>query len=299
MVSLENRSEYLSHIKSSDKLNGFFALLSRNPIAMPIADAMAEINSFYFKIIQSISLDNKSLFSEAYNVLSRREPSKESSQPYIHDDLLIFVIITGVLKFGLDTNWIKKVVASRTTSINTTTFSNLLSDDFYSKNNAPEITICLANLLDKNDFPKDFLNNSYLKINNNSDLMSNKSDINIITSIKAVDLIITLKDIGIDGGYSQFTRFQKVVINRIIIIIRILYATLLIGLLFGASKLFSLFPDIKQFIDKYANLLTVLAFFGAVGGNFIPLLRNWFVNMCLIGLGFPQSFINKQTKIKR
>ncbi|MBK9961982.1 MAG: hypothetical protein IPP06_11840 [Saprospiraceae bacterium] len=141
MVSIENKISYLSRIGDSPKLSAFNQLLTGKAIAQPIGNDLSETDEIFFGIISAIQANDKSAFDKHYSKKSKSNPSKESPAPFVNDDFLIFSIILGVTKFNIDKAWIKSIVSIRSKNSITTTLDNLLTDNYYSTSNLPEIVL--------------------------------------------------------------------------------------------------------------------------------------------------------------
>ena len=92
MVSIESKSKYLEQLSANEKLFAFYKFLNLHPITFSNS-GLHEIDEIYFNLIKGIQENNQSDFISFYNKLSSRNVTKESNAPFVHNDLLIFVIV--------------------------------------------------------------------------------------------------------------------------------------------------------------------------------------------------------------
>ncbi len=88
MVSLENRTIYLSRLNESPKLSSFNNLLLDKPVLTPITNDVNESDEIYFGLIKAIQTKDKESFENFYNKKNKNNPSKESPSPFVYDDFL-------------------------------------------------------------------------------------------------------------------------------------------------------------------------------------------------------------------
>jgi hypothetical protein len=266
MVPIEVQNTYLSEAIKNEKLNAFYCLLQSTSISNSEQD-LAEIDKIYYNIINSISENNKQKFNENYLILSRRTPGDNS--PFVHNDLLIFSIIVGLFKFSFSRDWIKTVIAKRSKSSITTTFDNIINENYQSKSNNQEITTVFLHLLDNQTFPDDILEDAYKGIINNQNLYQGKNDFNSLIAIKAFEIIITIKEIGDRGEYSYLKEFESRFKKRIKIVSKILYIILLIAIFYYLIQLATDLTEknkaLKDFLGNADLVLGILGYSLATG----------------------------------
>src|SRR4029078_12048646 len=100
----------------------------------------------YFGLVKAVRANDKTEFESFYSKKSQSNPSRDFSAPFVNDDFLLFSLIVGIEKFGLDRLWIKNIVSRRPRSDKTVTFENLLNENVYSTSNLPEIVISFLDL---------------------------------------------------------------------------------------------------------------------------------------------------------
>src|SRR5690606_5360547 len=109
----------------------------------------------------------------------------------------------------------------------------------------------------------------------NVNLFENRSDFQILCSLKAYDTIFLLKDVPDKKDVDLLKKFNTNFIKRIKYISWIVQA-MLFGLgVYAILKLPNYSPEAIKFIDKYNYAFTI---FGALGlsflGNVIPVIKN-------------------------
>lgn len=193
MVSLKDRSEYLTIIKHSPKAQLFHDFLfSESAISTNSDFTKDPSDKLFFDLLLSLQTNNPELFNASYTEVSKRKPSPES--PFVNDDFLTFCLVVGVKKFILDNQWVLKVINSRNSQNEETneiiqTFKNLLNDNYKSNDNNNGITMVFQFILlkelitgpEKSDFYKKIIKLEYPMY---------RSDFLNLVSLKAFDLIL-------------------------------------------------------------------------------------------------------------
>lgn len=294
MVSIEERFSYYSRIKESPKLTAFYNLLFGIPIVLPIQFSN-ETEEIFYGVIQSIQQDKRKDFDLNYTKKSKSNPSKDSPTPFVNDDFLIFCLVLGVLKFEYDTKWIKSIIAIRNRNPITITLENILSENYFSKSNLPELVLMFLHLTNPNLISNDLLNSAYKNINENTNLFESKNDIQIICSIKSFDLIIYYKGAGDGNEIRLFNEFKVVFTKRIKILAWLVQTTLFVLILYGMVKFITINPQAKAFIDSIGSALKILALLGLSQiGNIVPFLRKFIYKVILKLFGYPKEFIDNE-----
>ncbi len=126
MVPLIERATYLETINHQPVLKAFHGLLlGRDDTPSGDISTQSETDQIYFGLVRALQKGNRTNFLEAYTRISRRTVTKNSTAPFLHNDYLIFVLVTGILKFQLDQDWIKSVMEYRTKNRSTRIFKHL------------------------------------------------------------------------------------------------------------------------------------------------------------------------------
>lgn len=136
------------------------------------------------------------------------------------------------------------------------------------------------------------MNIAFKSIYENTTLFESKSDFQIISSIRAYEIIILLK-VSPDGSEVNFLKkFNTIFLQRIKVLNWIIQIITLIVFLYVLGRYFSNSQESKAFFDKYGNIFTVL---GALGltflGNFIPFIKKKSLEIIMRLFGYPKEFI--------
>jgi len=107
------------------------------------------INSLY-----AIQKNSKSKFIKFQTIIQRRKPKNDSD--WIYNELLMFAIVLGIKKFGLEDTWCKSVLSCRLskpeTNLITQTYLDVLVDNFENKNNYQPLIIIYKYFIEKYQF---------------------------------------------------------------------------------------------------------------------------------------------------
>ncbi|ALL06286.1 hypothetical protein AQ505_12740 [Pedobacter sp. PACM 27299] len=282
MVSLENRSIYLQTIESNGVLMAFKNLLWHKEIIRP--SELNEIDTIYYGIIEAILTDSVVNFDIHYRSISRRTPTKDSISPFVHNDYLIFAIITGISKFKYDKNWIRQIIQIRTRNSTTITFENIVSENYYSKSNNPAIVITFLNIINKKAISKELQDDAYSEITQSIAIFDESNDFIALCFLNTYDSIIVSREI-IDTKHHNFLlNFESTFIKRTKVISGVLYNLLLIMVIYGIYKTLNHYPQIKQ---EFADTVTIIGLIGLTVTNFITWIRTSFEKMIQKLLGYP------------
>jgi hypothetical protein len=258
MVSLIERSEYITELRKNSKFDLFFSLLfsvnHRNTFSFD-----AEVDRIFFNVLSSLIENGDKKFMENYTEISVREPKKNS--PFTNDDLLLFLLICGAIKYNADMSWIKKIIDVRGNSdsegkLITTTFRNIINNNHRSKDNAFQIIIALEDLLgleyvsweEKKQFYKDVTS---------SDFPFFKSDFLNILSIRAFDLVILQGDKSDDSLFNFLKDFEKRFVKRILLISILIYVLLCV-MLIGLISWLVFSPSYEGLMGKFDTILGIV-----------------------------------------
>lgn len=279
MVSLETRAKYLSEINANPKLLAFYNLLYLKAIKLPTSE-ISDTDSLYYRMIEAIVNHDKGDFDNHYLKISKRNPSRDLYSPFVHDDLLIFTILVGIVKFGIDRTWIQNVISIRGNSTITSSFEALAKENFQSKSDTPEMVISFLEILNKHILDNDYLNQAYLTIVNNQNLFDGRNDFETILSLRAYDLIVTSKQ-SEGGELAKLRRFESIFRSRIRIAAFVIYNSLLVIVVYLTIKYLRTYPNVKEYVDTIGLLIGLL---GLSLANYFSAGRRILEN-CLLRLG--------------
>lgn len=294
MVSLEDKVNYHFRINESQKLTAFNNLLLGKPFSPTSNSDTIETEEIYFRIASAIHLNDKASFETYFSKKRKSNPSKEYPSPFVNDDFLIFCLIVGIIKFNEDKSWIKNIISLRSRNAVTITFENLLIDNFYSRNNLPEIVLMFFQLIDQSLINNDILTTTFKSISENTTLFESKSDFHIICSIRAYDLIIILKESPNGGEVYLLREFNKKFLKRIKVLAWIVQTIVLIVIFYLGIEIVSVYPAVKEYIDKIGSVLKVLGIIGLSQiGNVLPVVRKKSYEIILLLFGYPKHLIKE------
>lgn len=282
MVFIEERNKFLNSLAHKPKQKALFELVF-DISYQPIRNDVSEIDTIYYSSIQAIKKNSKNDFISHYNKISKRKIFKNSTAPFIHDDFLILTLVIGVTKFEIEKEWLLDVIHRRAKSTITTTFENLLVDNYQSKANIHSLVLVFLYLLDKSKITDEQLIEAY---NTMSDANNSIDDDFIrIINCRAFDIIIQFKSPRDTDEISRLLEFENRFKKRVNVLSYLIYNVLLLLLLFGVYKIMDSLPE--DWKSKINDLVVILGLAGTgLIGNFIPKLRMKFRDVLLNMLGY-------------
>lgn len=292
MVPLEERISYLSRVNESHKLTAFNNLLLDKTIVIPMDHDVNESEEYYLRIVKAIQENNSTDFEKYYDKKCKSKPSKDSPSPFVNDDFLIFSFIVGIVKFGIDKNWINHIISIRNRNTITITFENILNENYASTSNLPEIVLMYLKFINQNLITNDLLNFTFRKINENTALLDDKSDFRILCAIKSYNFIIEQKEATEGNEITLLKNFNQNFKTRIKILTWILQAIFFFGLIFSLLKLPIYSPETIAFLDKYDYIFQVFGLLGLPAiGNQIPFFKTKSQELLMRLFGYPKELI--------
>lgn len=290
MVSLEYRASYLDTIVSNPKIFAFQQMLLGKDLISDNGNNLSEIDEVYFGLVTAVTNKNKNSFIGFYNRINSRIPSTES--PFVHNDFLVFVLLSGIELFALSKEWIKKVLSARSSSDITETFTNISNSNYSSNNNIPEIILAFLDLTNPSLINNEIINRTYNSISNNAKLFHSKNDFNILIAIKSFDIILYNKGITEIEKSNALKEFEKLFLKRTKLISNTLYAAIILAGLYFVIKLVSLNPKIESFLNSTGIILQVIGV-GIVGTGLFTTLRKKFYQIFIRVLGYKTPLSDK------
>jgi hypothetical protein len=292
MVSLEDKAVYQLRINESQKLTAFNNLLIGKPFSLSTNSDINETEEIYFGITSAIHSNDKAAFEIHFNKKRKSNPSKESPSPFVNDDFLIFCLIIGINKFNEDKGWIKNIISLRSRNAVTITLENLLTENYYSKSNLPEIVLIFFKLANQSLINNDFLTTAFKSISENTTLFESKSDFHIVCSIRAYDLIIELKEAPDGSEVNLLRKFNTKFLKRIKVLSWLVQSIILIAIFYEGFEIVSKYPTVKEYIDKIGSVLKALGIIGLSQiGNLFPIVKRKSYEVMLRLFGYPIGLI--------
>jgi len=216
MVFIEHRITYLSRIQNDDILRLFYSFLQNKNLQIDLNVFQNQTDKDLVLLMDALILNKIEDFTNLYNQFSQKKPSAIS--PWVNNDYLIFVLITGICLYGINKDWIKDVLNIRKTQEITqqqinTTLRNIVTDNLKSNDNLLEIVVVFQNLLYQPLF-EDKINELYSKIVNDKNLFTKKQDFITCLSLRALDIIICSKGLVDQDRNDNLQRFSEVFLKR-------------------------------------------------------------------------------------
>jgi len=299
MVPIEETINYLSRINNSPKLTTFNNLLGGREIHTSEDQDSNELNQVYYGVIKAIRENNKQDFVTFYSIKSKSKPSKDSAVPFINDDFLIFILLVGVVKFGIDGAWISDIISIRNKNTITITFENIIKENYYSKSILPEIVYMYLHFTKPMLITNDFINFTYKSINDNTQLFEGRSDFQILCAINSYNLIVISKEVPDKSQLLMLQDFTGRFLKRVKFLSWLIQAALFWGVIYLLLTLPKYSPETIKFIEKYNYAFTI---FGALGlsflGNVVPIFKKMSQIILLRLLGASKTSVKELIKEK-
>ncbi len=293
MVSIIERNSYVSELRKNEKFNLFFSFLFFVEDSKEL-EINAEVDDVFQSVLVAFIKNDKSKFNEFYDKIAEREPNKHS--PFTNDDLLLFVLIVGALKFKKELNWVKNVLDVRESSseeghLIKKTFQNIINGNFRSKDNAFHIIIVMEELLElellswneKKFFYQDIVTKSFPFY---------KSELLNISALKAYDLIVLEGDKSNEGHFQFLKEFERKFSRRT--------KLFSLTLFYSVCILFSILITWLAFSSQFGEIMGKFeTIFGIIGIAIFSFFKrnsviNWIDGVIKKFLGYPEKRIENE-----
>jgi len=290
MVSLEDRASYQQRIESVPQLHNFWRFLNgkTGSLDSPSAEIDERINNF----ISSLVNQDKAAFETELSKINTRNPVSQNQSPFVNVDILIFSIILGINRYGLDNTWIKKTIGIRNENPTTTTFRNLLQHNYNDLNNLPEVILCYHLVNSPEALTQELLRTTYQGVTERSSTFPGKSDFDNICMLVAYDYIIEQKSYPETVQAKLLSAFDERFLNRIRILSFLLTALLLFGITWTLFKLLQLVPVIADIVENLAWIGSALGGL-SIAGSTIPVFRMRVFKATIRMFGYPKQLVDK------
>jgi hypothetical protein len=260
MVSIE-QFEYLKKIDGNWKTKLFHDLITEKKLDLSITNSNLAIDLSFIGFLKSVSENNKSGFSDIYSDFSKRKPSTDS--PWIYDNYLIFIIITGIIKYQIDKSWILEIINFRHgTNIElkdiNITFINILKENYSSKDNLFEIIFVFQEQINIPLSPVEEINQLYENLSSNPDLLIVRDDFIKLIRLRAIDIIILKKELPNTKEISSLKSFKITFLNRVKILGKMINLILILFLILGIILIRANSQESQDFIDSISVVLGVM-----------------------------------------
>jgi hypothetical protein len=297
MVSIENRVSYMERINESPKLKAFhYFLLDKEITSLP-NNNVSETDEQFFKILSAIQTNNKTAFEEIYSRKNKSNPNKESPAPFVNDDYLIFCLIIAIIKFSINKTWIKNILSIRTRNITTVTLENILNENYSSTSNQAEVVLMYLQLCNQSKVNNDLLNTAYKSITENTALLKNRNDFQILCAFRAYDLIIEQKEATEGSEITLLRDFNTKFLKRIRMLSWLIQSAFFFLIFYLGFKIASTNDSVNAWINKFSSVLQVLSVLGLSQlGNLFPVVKRKSYEIMLRLFGYPSGLIEKLNK---
>lgn len=294
MVSVENRFSYMERMNESPKLKAFHYFLLGKKISSLSNNNLSDADEQFFKILSAIQTNNKTVFEEIYTRKSKSNPSKDSPAPFVNNDYLIFCLVIAIIKFGIDKTWIMSIISIRNRNTTTITFENILNENFSSTSNQAEVVLTFLQFCNQSKINNDLLNVTLKSITENTTLLENRNDFQILCAFRAYDFIIYQKEASEGNEITSLKNFNQNFIKRIKVLSWILQTAIFFFFIYGAIQLSKYSPEIVEFLNNKEYVFNI---FGAIGltllSNLIPFVKNKSQELLMRLFGYPKELIKR------
>ncbi len=256
MVSIVERSSYLTELRKNSKVDCLFNFLFAN-------SPNEYSNDNFSQIIKCLEQNDKVKFNQIYKELNSREPSNHL--PYVHDDFLLFSLILGGKKFGIDLSWVKRTLSVRSTTdvegnLITISLKNIIDNNYKSQDNNFGIILSFEAILNQKYISWQERKLFYQEIIRKK-LPFYSSELLNLLALKAYDIVILEGDESRESKYNMLSSFETSFLNRVDFLSKALHWIL------------------------NSLLISVLLYFYVTKPSFNSLLRDNSVVVSILGLG--------------
>jgi hypothetical protein len=298
MVSIIERSKYLDQIHQQPKLHAFWLLIAGEKSIPNFSNNNDDgpEDQMYQGMIRALMCDDRSEFEKFYHERSKGKPISASTAPYIHVDFLVFTIVLGLTKYKLELDWISHILKLRSKNELTKTFENLLSKNYFSHDNVPEVVFIFLSRIQPDLIDQTFATRVFQTLNQKKDIDSMKNDFQKMCILRSYDSIIELKTIPEGGEILNLRKFESHFLKRTLIVSWCLQIVFLIIVVVGIQKASD---QLATWINEHSAFFTGLGVIGLSVVNFVPSTREFFHRVTALLLGYPKEYWNqKQRKVR-
>ncbi|HEY2582601.1 MAG TPA: hypothetical protein VGI43_12385 [Mucilaginibacter sp.] len=270
MVSLNDRSAYIQELKQNPKFNLFYQFVNDLPISYDI-DVSVSTDGIILRAIKSFLIDDKMEFESCFAEITGREP--KSNSPFANDNILLYVMICGILKFGVNDSWIRKILKVRLANdeeshLIKNTFQNILDKNFVHSGNANDMIIPLESFINQSLLPSSDKKQYYLYLIN-CDFPPYKSDFLNVLALKSFDLLLFQNNLSENGAIFKYIQFEKSFLKRVDFLAKVIFALIILVVAIYIVK----FVFDTSSTDTINKLVAISGLFGF--GVFSFFKREW------------------------
>jgi len=215
---------------------------------------------------------------------------------WLYDDFLLFVLIIGIYKFEIDKSWMLYVIGKRVSTNNeikqvNTSFNNILIENYNSKDNLFELIFVFQEINNFPIMPIEEINPLYRRLVSDNTLFETRSDFLKIVRLRSIDIIILKKELPNSIEITRLKQFKIIFFNRINLVSKIVYALLVICLIYCIYMFYSKSKSNQDIIN------TISAISGIIGLGLI-LFMKWISkqirSLILLVFGYSKVFKEKR-----
>ncbi len=258
MVSLVDKVRIELDLENSPKVKLFHMFLQGNSID---SIEVPEADLTFKQVLMSLKMDDKKLFTESYETLSTRKPSMRT--PLVYDNPLLFSIICGVVKYGLEQDWIKSILTLRSQSdsndeikLISTTLRGILDGNYLDNKNHHATVIVFQSLLGIELLNAESQKKVYKDVCNNK-LCHDAPFLNLM-EVAAYDVIIERHDVLEEGDFIRLLGFEDVFLRKAKQVSNIIQWSVIIVFYLGIGLAYFLVPLVQTFLRKHGIIFTLL-----------------------------------------
>jgi len=283
-----NNHALIERINSQPILKNIFEFIFDNRIPSFIEEDFTSIPKITNALLFSIGTNNKDLAFRIHEIISKRNPEKESA--WIYDDLLVFLLTITVAKFKINKDWLSTILIFWTNAIDeelklvgNTCFKFLETHNNYDSTFHP-LFLLLQNLIGEQNISKDLIYSSF--IISWRERNQYRLEILNIALLRCPELSILYAEIENYDSNKKLKVFETVFterIKQIATIINIIFHLFITLLVFFVFKKFPLIPDtfylktiINFFIGGGIGIASLYIFWKQIQSFIIKLLSIFF-----------------------
>lgn len=298
MVPLDREHRFRGSVEAEPHLRALSLLLAREffEAPTPLITSAPEVDKIYYNLVKAISASDTDLFVHNYAELSKRVVDGDSPAPFIYNDNLLFVTVLGIRIYGLDGNWARGVLSVRQSSLMKETLLNLLKGDYENSNSSACISLCFASMLPERPLSAALVQRAYSEVTKSVDLFDNRSDLLIICSLRARDLVFEAKAMIGEGEMGLLTQFERDFWLRSKYIAYSVVTGVGIYGIYCVDQATQSSEKLKELISGWGAILGIVGI-GLFAGAFV-LLRKWVHRSLMVLLGYPKDLLNAKRSIR-
>ncbi len=269
MVSLTDRSQYLQQFGSDRYAQAFIDFLMGNEVSSEGSSSGETAYDLSILAFRAIQANDQEGFIDAYNRMSGRRPKPDSD--WLYNDLLLFALVIGTVKFGSDAGWLRDALRTRIentageSQLIARTLVDALNGNFESTNNHGPLLIVIKHAVNLPLGLPQRINSIYRQLTERSFPPHESSFLNAV-SLRAVDAIVLSKELGDLERHLATDRFLDSFNDRIQQIAYVLYVLLVVAVTAGTLYFSHRYLNTpKQEQGTFESILALWPFLGVPG----------------------------------